>query len=169
MESLTSSDTELGLEGGTSLQTVGIRLLDIQVPQGATITSAWVQFDADDVDNDRHVLDVSVIIEGEGSPNPATFSSNAGDISSRLVTTASVVWDIPQWTVKHGQGPEEQTPDISAIIQEIVDQPDWVAGNAIVLLFRDNPRGRSTAAHRICRGSPRARSKYHLGGDNPGP
>ena len=139
MESLTSSDLELAWEGGSSLQTVGIRLLDIQIPHGATITSAWVQFDADDVDNDYHVLDVSLIIEGEGSPNPVTFSMNDGDITSRLVTTASVVWDIPQWMVKHGQGPEEQTPDISAVIQEIVDQPDWAAGNAIVLLFRDNP------------------------------
>ena len=139
MEGLGSSDLEMGYESGTSLQTVGIRLLDIQIPQGATITSAWVQFDADDIDNDYHVLDVSLIIEGEGSPNPVTFTSNAGDITSRLVTTASVVWDVPQWTVKHGQGPEEQTPDISAVIQEIVDQPDWASGNAIVLLFRDNP------------------------------
>ncbi|MHC4501330.1 MAG: hypothetical protein ACYS21_19735, partial [Planctomycetota bacterium] len=139
MEGLSSSDLELGYENGSSLQTIGIRLLDIQVPHGSIITSAWVQFDADDVDNDYHLLDVSLIIEGEGGPNPVTFSENAGDITSRLVTTASVVWDVPQWTVKHGQGPEEQTPDISAIIQEIVDQPDWVAGNAIVLLFRDNP------------------------------
>jgi hypothetical protein len=35
-------------------------------------------------------------------------------------------------------GPEERTPDISSIIQEIVNQPGW-AGEAIVLMFRDNP------------------------------
>jgi len=97
MEGLSSSDLELGFESGTSLQTIGIRLLDIQVPQGAKITSAWVQFDADDINNDYHLLDVSLIIEGEASPNPVTFSSNAGDITSRPVTTASVVWDVPQW------------------------------------------------------------------------
>ena len=110
MDSLTSSDLELGYEKGVDLQTVGIRLLDIQIPQGATITSAWVQFDADDVDNDWHVPDVSLLIEGELSPNPVTFTENTADITSRLVTTASVVWDIPQWMVKHGQGPEERTP-----------------------------------------------------------
>jgi hypothetical protein len=35
-------------------------------------------------------------------------------------------------------GPDERTPDISSIIQQIVDQPGW-AGGAIVLMFRDNP------------------------------
>ncbi|MCH8218859.1 MAG: hypothetical protein IH892_19045, partial [Planctomycetes bacterium] len=29
-------------------------------------------------------------------------------------------------------------PDISSIIQEIVNQPDW-SGEAIVLMFGDNP------------------------------
>ena len=139
MDSATSSDLELGYEKGADLQSVGIRLLDIQIPQGATITSAWVQFEADDIDNEWHVPDVSVIIEGEMSPNPVTFSGNTADISSRPVTTASVVWDIPQWTVKQSHGPDEQTPDISAVIEEIVNQPDWAPGNAIVLIFRDNP------------------------------
>jgi len=37
----------------------------------------------------------------------------------------------------HGKGPEERTPDISSIIQEIVNQPGW-SGN-LVLIFRDNP------------------------------
>jgi len=139
MDSPTSSDLELGYEKGVDLQAVGIRLLDIQIPQGATITSAWVQFSADDINNDWHIPNVSLIIEGEMSPNPVTFSENTADITSRPVTTASVVWDIPQWMVTHLMGPDEQTPDISAIIQEIVNQPDWVAGNAIVLMFKDNP------------------------------
>ncbi|MFB0524108.1 MAG: hypothetical protein ACETVZ_01115, partial [Phycisphaerae bacterium] len=85
-----------------------------------------------------HIPDVSLIIEGELSANPATFSSAAGNISSRPKTTASVVWDIPRWMTVHAQGPEERTPDISPIIQEIVNQAGW-SGSAIVLMFRDNP------------------------------
>jgi len=38
----------------------------------------------------------------------------------------------------HTKGPEERTPDISSIVQEIVNQDGW-NGNAIVLIFRDNP------------------------------
>ena len=141
MEALDSSDLELGYEGDMApagLQTIGCRWVRIPVPKGATITEAWVQFSADDIDMDRHVPDVSVIIEGELSPNPATFSSTASDISSRPTTTAQVVWDIPQWMTVHAQGPEERTPDISSIIQEIVNQDGW-NGSAIVLMFRDNP------------------------------
>ncbi|MCH8215471.1 MAG: hypothetical protein IH892_01735, partial [Planctomycetes bacterium] len=38
----------------------------------------------------------------------------------------------------HLMGPGERTPDISSIIQEIVNQPGW-SGEGIVLMFRDNP------------------------------
>ena len=71
------------------------------------------------------------------SPDPAPFTSDERAISRRTATTASVVWDIPQWMTVHAKGPEERTPDISNIIQEIVNQPGW-SGN-IVLMFRDNP------------------------------
>jgi hypothetical protein len=136
-----SSDLELGYEGDldpTNLQIVGCRWVGIAVPKGATITEAWVQFSADDVDNAYHTPAVSVIIEGELSAGPLTFSNTGGELSSRKKTTANVVWNIPTWTTVHAKGPDERTPDISKIIQEIVNQPDW-AGEAIVLTFRDNP------------------------------
>ena len=138
---LSSSDLELGNEGTmspTSLQTIGCRWVALPIPKGATITEAWVQFSADSVSSDFHIPDVSLIIEGQLSPDPATFSSTSGDISSRPKTTAQVVWDIPQWRTEHGKGPEERTADISSIVQEIVNQNGW-NGNAIVLIFRDNP------------------------------
>jgi hypothetical protein len=132
-----SSDLELGYEEGTTLQAVGCRWAGVSIPKGAIITEAWVQFSADDIDNPYHVLDVSVVIEGELSGSPATFSDTVGDISSRPTTTAQMVWDIPQWMDTHAMGPEERTPDISSIIQQIVDQPGWVG--TVVLMFRDNP------------------------------
>ncbi|UCE50444.1 MAG: discoidin domain-containing protein [Phycisphaerales bacterium] len=138
-----SSDLELGYEDDgalpENLQIVGCRWVAVTIPQGATITEAWVQFSADDIDNSRHAGDVSVIIEGQLSPSPAVFSSTAFDISSRPTTAASVVWDIPLWTTFGGMGPDERSPDISSIIQEIVNQPDWSGDDAIVLMFRDNP------------------------------
>jgi hypothetical protein len=135
MESMTSSDLELGYEDGTIPQFVGCRWAGIPSPQGATITEAWVQFSADSVGAAQHALPVSVIIEGELSPGPATFTTNIG---GRPKTAASVVWDIPEWLTTHAMGPEERSPDISSVIQELVDQPGW-AGQAIVLIFSDNP------------------------------
>ena len=148
MESLTSSDLELGYEGNmapAALQTIGCRWVGVAVPQGATITEAWVQFSADDIDNPYHALPVSLVIAGQLSPNPETFAATAGSISGRATTSAQVVWDIPQWTIVHAMGPEERSPDISSIIQEIVNQPGW-SGEAIVLMFGDNPASPSEGA-----------------------
>ena len=139
---LGSSDLELGYEGDASpdtLQIIGVRFTGVGIPKGVAIKKAWVQFTADDVDNPYHSPPVSLIVEGELSPNPVEFSETTGDISSRATTTSSVVWDIPVWGALRAAGPPERTADISSIIQEIVDQDGWAAGNAMVIILRDNP------------------------------
>ncbi len=140
--SRTSSDLELGYEGAFdpgNLQIIGVRFTGVGIPKGVTIKKAWVQFTADDINNEYHVPPVSVIVEGELSPDPVDFSSGNPNISSRATTTASEVWDIPQWTAVRSAGQDERTPDISSIIQEIIDQDSWAAGNAMVVILRDNP------------------------------
>ncbi len=137
-----SSDLELGHEGvasATSLQTVGVRFTGVDVPKGAAITKAYVQFSVDDKDNEYHAPPVSLIVGGELSPDPVDFSSANPNISSRPATTASVVWDVPQWGRNQGSGPAERTPDISRVIQEIIDQDGWAAGNVMVIILEDNP------------------------------
>ncbi|MHC4596497.1 MAG: hypothetical protein ACYS19_16340 [Planctomycetota bacterium] len=135
---LTSSDLELPYEntGQGNPQIIGVRFTGIPIPKGATITDAWVRFQ---VDEDKGGTEpVNLIIEGELSSNPAAFSSTAGDVSSRPRTTAQVQWSVPNWTTVGDQGPDQTTPSIASIIQEIVNQDGWVGG-AIVLMFRDNP------------------------------
>jgi hypothetical protein len=142
MEGMDSSDLELPFEDNledNEPQVVGIRFVDVTIPQGETILSAYVQFDADDVDNDRHVGEAHILIEGELSPNASTFEDTPYNITSRPTTNAIVEWDPARWMEKHLRGPDEATSDISSIIQEIVDQEEWVSGNALVLIFRDNP------------------------------
>ncbi len=137
-----SSDLELGYEGAFdpgNLQIIGVRFTGVSIPKGVAIKKAWVQFAADDINNDYHLPPVSLIVEGELSPDPVDFSSGNPNISSRATTTASEVWDIPLWGVVRAAGPDERTADISSIIQEIIDQDGWAAGNAMVVLFRDNP------------------------------
>ena len=140
--SRTSSDLELGYEGAFdpgNLQIVGVRFTGVGIPKGVTIRKAWVQFAADDVNNDYHIPPVSLIIAGELSPDPVDFSSANPNISSRATTTASEVWDIPMWGAVRAAGPDERTPNISSIIQEIIDQDGWAAGNAMVVILKDNP------------------------------
>ena len=127
--SRTSTDLELGSDAGVS-QIVGMRFNIVQVPRGAVITSAHVEFEVDALDS----IATSVTLFGQAADNPLTFSSTAGDISSRTRTTAQVAWNnIPPWDVVDAK---KQTPDISPIIQELVNRPGWASGNSVAIIIQ---------------------------------
>jgi len=132
---LDDSDLELVYEDEDQgdMQIVGLRFTDITIPKGTKIKDAWVQFDVDDTGGGW--LPVFVQIYGELSPNAATFTKDDFDISSRPTTKKSVWWQVHDWTTKHDHGPDQATPDISDIIEEIIKQDDWVSGNSLVLIF----------------------------------
>ncbi len=133
-----SSDLEMPYEntGQGNPQIVGLRFTGIAVPTGATVTNAWLQFRVDETKGGTQP--VNLIIEGELSPNPAAFSSASKNLSSRPTTTAKVQWSVPNWTTVGASGPDQTTPNIASVIQEIVNQNGW-AGSAIVLMIRDDP------------------------------
>jgi len=142
---LTSSDLEFMYDNDTSNpldeQVVGIRFVNIEIAKGTTIGKATVRFQADDVDDPEHVGDAYVIIEGELSPNPVTFEDTLNNITARPRTKALVPWGPAHWDTK---GAQYWTPDISSVIQEIVDQDGWASGNALVLIFSQDPAIPST-------------------------
>lgn len=125
---LTSSDLELVLDRDD--QTVGLRFTNVDVPPGVVITAATVQFTADEVSTGV----ASLTVEGQLSADPLTFTTSRGDVSSRPRTTRSVAWSPPDWTSKGAAGVDQRTPDLAAIVQEIVDQPGWAAGNAMAMI-----------------------------------
>jgi hypothetical protein len=127
--SLTSSDLEFVLDRGDN-QTVGMRWVAVDVPQGAVITNAWVQFQADEVNTTA----TNLSIQGQAADDPATFTNTLFSISSRSRTGASVGWAPVPWTAVGERGADQRTPDLSAVIQEIVNRPGWASGNALALL-----------------------------------
>jgi hypothetical protein len=126
--SKTSSDLELVNDG--SDQTVGVRFASVPIPPGATISNAYVQFETDEVTTGA----VSLLVQGQAADKPATFSSTAFNISSRPRTAASVAWAPPPWPTIQVHGPDQRTPDITSIVQEIVARPGWVSGNSMVVI-----------------------------------
>jgi hypothetical protein len=132
-----SSDLEFPYEdpGMGDKQIVAIRWRNVDVPKGATILNAWIEFTVDEVEEDLHV---SVIIEGELNPNPPTFTETTpSEIADRQPrTTAQAIYEPEHWAAI---GDKHRTSDLSAVIQEIVNQDGWIAGNALVLIIRDNP------------------------------
>ncbi len=143
---LTSSDLESVYDNDASNpadeQLVGIRFEGVQIPKGEVITRAYVRFDADDVNNDYHTGEVNAIVQGQLDPNPGTFTETANDISSRARTAAAVAWSPVVWTEPTHL--KWVTSDISSVIQEIIDQDGWAAGNALVIVITQAPDIAST-------------------------
>ncbi|QUM75742.1 hypothetical protein HWV00_05580 [Moritella sp. 24] len=125
----TSSDLELVYE--KTVQIVGMRFNRIDIPQGATIVNAYIQFQAEEKDS----VETALTIQGELSDNAGTFQSEDGDISSRPRTTASVNWNPDAWGTVGEADNKQKTSDISILITEVTDQTGWVSGNSLVIII----------------------------------
>ena len=77
----------------------------------------------------------SLTVEGEATDYAGAFIDSNGNISSRPRTSAQVSWNPAPWGTARDAGPDQRTPDISAIIQEIVNRPGWSSGNSLAILI----------------------------------
>ena len=89
---LKSSDLELGSDNGID-QVVGLRFRGVEVPNGASVVHAYVQFTVDELGSQPTTL----IIELEASDHAEVFTREAGNLSSRFRTTSSVIWRPERW------------------------------------------------------------------------
>ena len=126
----TSSDLELMHESGSIEQLVGLRFQNVNIPQGATITSASIEFEVDR----KRTGDLAVRIYGEDIDSANYFiDSDNGNISDRTLTSASTVWSI---TSEPGPNASLSTSDISTVVQEVVDRPGWAANNHMAFILK---------------------------------
>ena len=128
---LRSSDLEMVEENNP--QTVGIRWDGLNIPVGATITKAWVQFTVDETTGRTTVLD----IRGHDTGDAPTFSTT-NDVVGRPLTTNAASWTVPRWNTMGASGADQRTVDISNVIQEVVGNGGWAPGNAIALIIGGN-------------------------------
>lgn len=132
---LTSADLEFCVEEwpwplSDEDQWLGLRFQGIDIPNGAIVNSAYIEFTADESQSSG----ASMTIYGQDDDNPSSFSGSSNDISSRTRTGASVTWSPNGWSSEE-IGPDTQTDDLSSIIQEIIDRPGWVPGNSMGFIF----------------------------------
>jgi hypothetical protein len=158
--SLNSSDLELVLE--KDLQTVGIRFNGVAIPQGASIFEAYLQFKADETDTDTTVL----TIHGEAVGNAPAFVNSTNNISNRSKTAAAVEWMPNPWTTIGDAGPDQQTPNIAPVIQEIVNQQDWSDGNSLAIIFTGSGKRVAESHNGDQAGAPLLHVEYSTGPPN---
>lgn len=129
---INSSDIELGYDLGltNTYQWSGLRFQNITVPRGATITSAYIEFTTAST---NLLGSGNLIIRGQASDNPATFTTARSNISSRTRTTAVVNWNnVPSWIIN---GAKNSTPSLKTVVQELVNRAGWNSGNSMVFII----------------------------------
>ncbi len=133
-----NGDLELGVDG-TTAQMVGLRFQGVAIPQGATISNAYVQFTADETNSQP----ADINIRGQAADSAAAFATTLSNLTNRAQTTAVVNWVPAFWPTIGAATAAQATPDITTVIQEIVSRPGWVSGNALALLITGS--GKRTA------------------------
>ena len=126
--SLTSTDIEL--VDDTGLQTVGLRFAGLNIPQGAVISSATIQFKTDEVQSEATTLDIAA----QAADTAPAFTTAASSLSSRAITNTTVLWQPAAWNTIGEATTTQRTPNLAALVQEIVSRPGWTNGNAIAFL-----------------------------------
>lgn len=113
-------------------QTVGFRFTNVNIPTGAIIKNAYMEFVTGFPSLSTGPCDLT--IRGDNVGNSMTFSNTAQNISNRPATIANVSWQPADWSTPFDPGEIRHTPDLSAIVQEIIDRSDW-ASNAITFVI----------------------------------
>lgn len=111
--------------------TVGLLYDNVTVPQGATITAAYVRFRCEDNSSGSNG---SVKIYAEDEDNASTYSYSDNDLTDRTKTTANVTWSMSKWY----SNSYYNSADISSVIQEVVNRSGWSSGNKLNLIIEPN-------------------------------
>lgn len=103
---------------------IGLRFTNITIPVGATVTLARVR-------GHFQTGTANLRIHCEAADNAVGFTTASNNIGARPKTTAYTAWNA---AVTGGQ---QDTPDITAAVQEVADRGGWASGNALVVLLQN--------------------------------
>ncbi|MFK7995330.1 MAG: PilC/PilY family type IV pilus protein [Granulosicoccus sp.] len=121
----------LGNESGND-QLVGLRFQGIDIPTGATITSAHIEFTS----RDNNSEDTDLIIAGHDTADAPSISTTDYYLRDIDKTDATVNWSPSDWTV----GDVFRTPDLKDVVEEITSRADWCGGQSMGFVFSGTGR-----------------------------
>jgi hypothetical protein len=150
---LTGTALSLGESAESGAGTVvALRFAALPLPASALITRAYLEF----VTQTGQSHSSSLTFAAEAQPSPLPFSDATGDLSRRTPTATTVEWTtIPAWPTL---GRRHRSPDLAALLQEIIALPGWDAGQPVNILVTGT--GLRTAA--AFDSSPAAAPRLHI-------
>lgn len=132
---LTTTSWSIGNFGGVYwMYGGGGRFINITIPQGATILDGTHLTPCSS--GNLTTTGANSRVSAENVDNAPTFADDKVAFDARWAnrTAARVDWDnIPNWT----RYVWYDSPEIKAVIQEVINRPGWVSGNSIVIFWED--------------------------------
>lgn len=122
------STHQLQIALGTQTVTTGLRFLELNIPQGAQITKASLRFASAFINSEP----VEIKIYGELNGDAQNYAVGAA-VHERAKTTHFVEWNSDN--IFSFSGEYISTPDITSVIQEVVNQSSWCGRNNIGLII----------------------------------
>ncbi len=124
---------QIGQDFGGNNNTIGMRF-QLDLPQGAIVNNAFISLRSA-APNEDNVTNFN--IRAELNPNAESFNTTNFNVSLRSLSNASVSWQPAAWDTEGMNGGLEidNTPNIGSLIQEVVNQSTWEAGNSIVIII----------------------------------
>ena len=155
MKFLTDTDLELGSETdgdspGLDWQVIAVQYHTLGIPQGSTITSAKITFEVQNSGEPGTSNDFTIL--AEAADDASVFDENVlNNITDRARSAASVAW-APD--ALPAVGTRVETPDITTLIQEVVDRAGWSDNNRLTLMiypdvYLASPTGGTTTVQEI--------------------
>lgn len=145
VDSYFDDDLDAGWEGApedNNLLTLGLRFVDLNIPNGAVIDSAFVVFHAHEGKSAEDVAMLTIV--AEAADDAVTFDEDNFNeeylLTDRPQSSAEVEWTVAEeWIIWEAY----KTPDIKDLVQETVNRPGWSFGNAMALIFLPENQGPS--------------------------
>ena len=136
IDKLNDDDLDMGWEGeDLNIMTSYTRFQNVLIPKGSVINSAVLHIYAHEDEADE----ARVTIYAEDIDDSPKFSETEA-LADRTWTDASVRWVITEpWTMWEPY----ETPDLAAVIQEVIDRDGWASGNALTLFLTGEDQGAS--------------------------
>jgi hypothetical protein len=128
---LTGSLIELGQNG-----LAGVRFQSIGVPPFATITEARIQFTAGATSTAGDVSDLHIRVVDQ--PDAVFTAGNPPqpiDLSTLPLLNGAVDWAPGPWTTVDDAGTEQLTPDLTTLLQAIVNRNDYKPTSAVAFVI----------------------------------
>ena len=107
----------------------GVRFENINLPRGAHVVDARIEFTANAADSGSVVFQVAA----ENVGNSSAFSADASSISNRS-RTATTSWTPTSWA----QNSVYTTSNLASAVQTVLDRGDWNPRNAMSFIITGN-------------------------------